>query len=42
MRVLLIATDLSVREIATASGFNTLSHFAYSFGKCWPSDYHQA
>ncbi|MCB2129064.1 MAG: GlxA family transcriptional regulator [Rhodobacteraceae bacterium] len=44
-RVLLIATDLSVREIATASGFNTLSHFAYSFGKCFgrrPSDYRQA
>lgn len=44
-RVLLIATDLSVREIATASGFNTLSHFAFSFGKCFgrrPSDYRQA
>ncbi|MGB3179172.1 MAG: GlxA family transcriptional regulator [Albidovulum sp.] len=44
-RVLLISTDLSVREIATASGFNTLSHFAYSFGKCFgrrPSDYRQA
>jgi AraC family carnitine catabolism transcriptional activator len=44
-RVLLLATDLSVREIATASGFNTLSHFAYSFGKCFgrrPSDYRQA
>jgi transcriptional regulator GlxA family with amidase domain len=44
-RVLLISTDLSVREIATASGFNTLSHFAYSFGKCFgrrPSEYRQA
>jgi transcriptional regulator GlxA family with amidase domain len=44
-RVLLISTDLSVREIAAASGFNTLSHFAYSFGKCFdrrPSDYRQA
>ena len=44
-RVLLIATDLSVRDIATASGFNTLSHFAFSFGKCFgrrPSDYRQA
>jgi AraC family carnitine catabolism transcriptional activator len=44
-RVLLLATDLSVREIATASGFNTLSHFANSFGKCFgrrPSDYRQA
>ena len=44
-RVLLIATKLSVREIATASGFNTLSHFAYAFKKCFgrrPSDYRQA
>ena len=44
-RVLLIATGLSIREIATASGFNTLSHFAYSFGKHFgrrPSDYRQA
>jgi transcriptional regulator GlxA family with amidase domain len=44
-RVLLIATSLSIREIATASGFNTLTHFAYSFGKHFgrrPSDYRQA
>ena len=44
-RVLLISTDLSVREIATASGFNTLSHFAYSFGKFFgrrPSEYREA
>lgn len=44
-RVLLISTNLSVREIAAASGFNTLSHFAYSFGKCFgrrPSEYRQA
>lgn len=44
-RVLLIATTLSVREIATASGFNTLSHFAHAFGKTFgrrPSDYRQA
>ena len=44
-RVLLIATSLSIREIATASGFNTLSHFAYSFGKYFgrrPSCYRQA
>lgn len=43
-RVLLIATDLSIREIATASGFNTLSHFSYSFGECFgrrPSEYRQ-
>lgn len=44
-RVLLISTDLSVREIATASGFNTLSHFTYSFGKVFgrrPSEYREA
>ena len=44
-RLLLISTDLSVREIATASGFNTLSHFAYSFGRFFgrrPSEYREA
>ena len=44
-RLLLISTDLSVREIAMASGFNTLSHFAYSFGKFFgrrPSEYRDA
>ncbi len=44
-RLLLISTKLSVRQIATASGFNTLSHFAYSFGKLFgrrPSEYREA
>ncbi|MEL7396101.1 MAG: GlxA family transcriptional regulator [Pseudomonadota bacterium] len=44
-RVLLISTDLSVREISAASGFNSLSHFAYAFRKCFdrrPSEYRQA
>ncbi|MFT4717231.1 MAG: transcriptional regulator GlxA family with amidase domain [Paracoccaceae bacterium] len=44
-RVLLISTDLGVREIATASGFNTLSHFAFSFGKFFgrrPSEYRES
>jgi len=44
-RVLLISTDLGVREIATASGFNSLSHFAHAFKKCFgrrPSEYRQA
>ena len=44
-RLLLISTDLSVREIATASGFSTLSHFAFSFGKLFdrrPSEYREA
>lgn len=43
-RVLLIATRLSVREIAAASGFGTLSHFAHAFGRHFnrrPSDYRQ-
>lgn len=44
-RVLLISTGLGVREISTASGFNSLSHFAYAFKRCFgkrPSDYRQA
>jgi transcriptional regulator GlxA family with amidase domain len=44
-RVLLIATKLSVREIAAATGFNSLSHFASAFRKCFdrrPGDYRQA
>ena len=44
-RLLLISTDMSIRQIATASGFNTMSHFAFSFGKFFgrrPSDYREA
>lgn len=44
-RVLLIATRLSVREIAAACGFNTLSHFVFSFRRCFgrrPGEYRQA
>jgi transcriptional regulator GlxA family with amidase domain len=44
-RVLLISTNLGVREIATASGFNSLSHFAYAFKRCFgrrPSEYRLA
>jgi transcriptional regulator GlxA family with amidase domain len=43
-RVLLISTTLGVRDIAAASGFNSLSHFAHAFGACFgrkPSDYRQ-
>lgn len=44
-RVLLIATKLSVREIATATGFNALSHFTSAFRKCFgrrPGEYRQS
>ena len=44
-RVLLIATQLGIHEIAVASGFNTLSHFAHAFKKCFgrrPSEYREA
>jgi AraC family carnitine catabolism transcriptional activator len=43
-RVLLISTKLSVRDIAAASGFGTLSHFAHAFHRHFnrrPSDYRQ-
>jgi AraC family carnitine catabolism transcriptional activator len=44
-RVLLISTKLGVLEIAAASGFNSLSHFAFAFRKCFgrrPSEYRLA
>jgi AraC family carnitine catabolism transcriptional activator len=44
-RVLLTATKLPVRNIAAASGFNTLSHFTHSFRRCFgrrPSDYRRS
>ncbi len=44
-RALLISTELGIREIATASGFNSLSHFAFAFKKCFgrrPSEYRVA
>jgi len=42
--VLLVSTSLSIREVAVASGFNTMSHFAHAFRKCFgrrPSQYRQ-
>lgn len=44
-RVLLISTQMSVRDIAAASGFNSLSHFSYSFDKFFdrrPSQYRES
>jgi len=44
-RALLISTSLGVREIASASGFNSLSHFAKAFRTRFgrrPSDYRHA
>lgn len=43
-RVLLVSTTLTIREVAVASGFNTMSHFAHAFRKCFgrrPSQYRQ-
>lgn len=44
-RALLIGTRQNIRQIATASGFNTLSHFANAFRRCFgrrPSEYRQS
>ena len=41
-RVLLISTQMSVRDISAATGFNSLSHFSHSFAKFFgrrPSQY---
>ena len=44
-RVLLTSTSMSVRETSVASGFNSMSHFAQAFLKCFgktPSQYRSA
>lgn len=44
-RTLLVTTKMSVRDISAASGFNSLSHFAFAFKKCFgkrPRDYRLA
>jgi AraC family carnitine catabolism transcriptional activator len=44
-RALLIGTKKTIREIAIASGFNTLSHFGGAFRLCFggvPSQYREA
>ena len=44
-RVLLTSTDMPIREVSIASGFNSMSHFANIFFKCFgkkPSQYRLA
>lgn len=44
-RVLLTSTDLSIREVSAASGFNSLSYFSQTFSSCFgrkPSAYRRA
>lgn len=44
-RALLTSTRMSIREVAVASGFNSLSYFSQSFARCFgkrPSEYRQA
>ena len=44
-RVLLTSTQLSIREVSAACGFNSMSYFSQAFTKCFekrPSDYRQA
>jgi transcriptional regulator GlxA family with amidase domain len=44
-RVLLTSTSMSIREVAVACGFNSLSYFSLTFQKCFgkkPSLYRQA
>ncbi len=44
-RVLLTSTDMSIREVSAASGFNSLSYFSQTFSSCFgrkPSAYRRA
>ncbi len=44
-RVLLTSTQITIREVSVASGFNSMSHFANAFINCFgkkPSDYRNA
>lgn len=44
-RVLLTSSDISIREVSAASGFNSMSHFASAFVNCFgkkPSQYRHA
>ncbi len=44
-RVLLTSTDMSIRDVSAASGFNSLSYFSHAFSSCFgrkPSAYRRA
>ncbi len=44
-RVLLTSTELSIRDVSAASGFNSLSYFSQAFSRCFgrkPSAYRRA
>ena len=44
-RVLLTSTNLSIREVSAACGFNSMSYFSQTFLRCFgkrPSEYRQA
>lgn len=44
-RVLLTSTELSIREVSAATGFNSMSYFSQTFARCFgkkPSEYRRA
>ena len=44
-RVLLTSTGMSIRDVSTATGFNSMSYFSQTFARCFgkkPSEYRRA